>query len=314
MRKFAFSFAAVLSIASVAMAGESDWYLNASGCNPAGAGENPTMYLAPATQLGGIYSNGTLSLNLDVNASGGGGCGDETISSLGMDMVASSANLSGTAWTTNNTAGSTGATNAPWSGFNAPAVGAGALVTDIRAVAVPAADADPLWNGYCPGVGYSVGALDVTATALTGGQEIVTIRMNVGLLKITRVGDPLGAPVTAPEMVSFGYDAGGSADTAFSGSSVGDGDDEGIDDATVIIRKKGDFGQFDPNIGFIPIPDGIVQLAEVDAFIAAVGTTDPELLFVGDFGQFDPNIGFIPVPDCIVQLAEVDAFISAVGS
>jgi len=66
MRKFAFSFAAVLSLASVAMAGESDWYLSASGCNPTGAGENPTMYLAPATQLGGIYSTGTLSLNLDV--------------------------------------------------------------------------------------------------------------------------------------------------------------------------------------------------------------------------------------------------------
>jgi len=226
-----------------------------------------------------------------------------------MDMVASSTNLSGTAWTTYGV-------GTDWSGANAPAVGAGALVTDIRAVAVPASSGDPLWNGYCPGTGYLVGDLAVQATALAGGEEVVTIRMGVALLKITRVGDPTGTPIVAPEMVSFGYDAGGSPDTVGSGSDTNFGDTEGIDDATVIIRKKGDFGSFDPNSGtFLPVPDGAVQIAELPNWLAAVGTSDPLQLFLGDFGQFDPNSGeFSANPDCDIVIAELPNFLAAVGS
>jgi hypothetical protein len=318
MRKFAFSFAAVLSVASVAMAGESNWYLQGSGCNPAGAGENPTMFLAPATQLGGIYSNGTLTLNLDV-VQQGDGCGGETISSLGMDIVASSGNVSGTAWTTFNTPGDTGATNAPWSGTNVAgvtgAIGAsGNLVTDARAVAVPDSSASPLFNGFTVGGPFNAGFLELQASGLSSGaglgQVDYGLKFAVGTLKITRVFDPNGVAGTAPESIGFGA-AGDSNNGSSVGSSVG------ADDATVIVRKKGDFGVVDPNTGVLdPTADGQVTPLEQNAWIASIGTADGTLdNYLGDFGVVDPNTGVLTaVPDGQVTPLEQNALIASIGT
>jgi hypothetical protein len=278
------------------------------------ANENATLRLAPASQdaalgFGSSYSTGSLELVLTIGTKGDG-CGGEIIGALGLNVEstasAGTGALSATGWTFENAAN--------WSGTNAPVLGGGAvIVDDARAVAVPDSGGSVLWNGFCPGT-HSVATLDLSADSLTGGEAQFSLNMSVSPLKITRVYDPSGTNGGSPEMIAFGYN-GGSADTAVSGSTVGAGSG-GNADATVIIRKKGDFGQFDPNTGdFLPMADGNVELAELPQFLLAPGTGDAELQFLADFGQFDPNTGdFIPTPDCSVELAELPQFLLSVGS
>jgi hypothetical protein len=321
MRKFSSMVACVAAVSMSTVAFAQDSVLdmrvaNQGGatCATTGANENATLRLAPASQdaalgFGSSYSTGSLSLVLTINAKGDG-CGGEIIGALGLNVnsaaTSGSGALSATGWTFENAAN--------WSGTNAPVLGGGAvIVDDARAVAVPDSSGSVLWNGFCPGT-HTVATLDLSADSLGSGEAVFALNMSVSPLKITRVYDPSGTNGGSPEMIAFGYN-GGSPDTAVSGSTVGAGA-AGNADATVIIRKKGDFGQFDPNTAaFIPVADGSVVIAELPNFLASVGTGDAEQQFLGDFGQFDPNTAaFIPTPDCAVVIAELPQFLAAVGS
>jgi hypothetical protein len=330
--------AAVLAIASSASAQTSRLYFavaeqggrsyvsGATGhLSPA---SNPTLYLAPSEQEvaypdANSYSQGALHLGLTV-AVNGGGAGDETMSALGLDISGSeasagSATLTATDFDYNNTPALTGATNAPWSGTNVAgvtgAIGAsGNLVTDARAVAVPDSSASPLFNGFTVGGPFNAGTLELQASGLSSGAGLGEVsyglKFAVGTLKITRVFDPNGVAGTAPESIGFGA-AGDSNNGSSVGSSVG------ADDATVIVRKKGDFGVVDPNTGVLdPTADGQVTPLEQNAWIASIGTADGTLdNYLGDFGVVDPNTGVLTaVPDGQVTPLEQNAWIASIGT
>jgi hypothetical protein len=325
----------LLSAVSVASAADVDLYF-ISGCgdNPSTA-SNATKYLGDAAQDSHLaalapfngavdYHHGNLELYMKV-ATKGSGCGGETISSLGLDVnlvrTSGTSSLSADAFTVYTAAATTGSAQNPWSAPspNTPTLNvAGKIVQDSRAVAVPTAHAptETLWNGYCPGGPYHVAtlAMHTGGTPLGAGNGSTTweLRMAVGNLKITRVYDPTAIQGSATDSVRFG-----TGDAATDNGSVVGVQNNTVADATVIARKKGDFGSFDSNGNFLPVPDGIVSSPEAAQFLAAVGktcATDPVLTYVGDFGSFDSNGNFSAQPDGVVSSPEYAQFLAAVGS
>jgi len=345
MRKiYAMTAVAALTLTSVASAQDSRLLFtvaNQGGWTGAGAlfaaSTNHTLYLAPISQnsslsgnpvFGGAtaYHTGSLSLRMTVGTKGGG-CGDEAISSVGINIdvtggAGSSAPALTTSYLANNTAGSVGSQNAPWSGVNPAGATAGAPdVNDIRKVLVPSSSASAAWLGLgptptCTAGGalssYNLATLSVTASNLSAGQASYPVFLQVGPLKVTRAYDPAGTQGTQPEMVAFGFgDAAvnGSSNTAVASSTA---------DATIIVRKKGDYGIVDPNTGGLldSNPDGIVSTDETNYHGTTVGSSIPLEVFLGDYGVADPNTGNLitNVPDGVVSVDETNVHASTVGS
>lgn len=325
---------AVLAIASTAAAQDSSlgFAVTNQGGQTSGiiaTGSNPTLYLAPSAQnallttafsVATSYDTGTLQLQGSVTQKGDG-CGEEVLSSLGLDIgtttTTGDGSVTASAFDILNTAAATNANNPPWNGTNGGgALGASpALVTDARAVSVPESSTSLFWDGYGPNAAcatstYNMANLDLGSGTLgSGGQTIMDVFMAVGDLKITRTYDPVATQGSQPENVAFG-----SGDAAVNGSSVGAASTAA--DASIVIRKKGDFGVVDPNTGALnTTPDGVVSGLEFTPFAAAVGSVDPLQVFLGDFGVVDPNTGVLtPIPDGIVSGLETTQFLQAVGS
>jgi len=343
MRKLS-AIAAVLALtfASAAMAGSIDlsFCISSQGGNSPSCSftcpdtANPTIFLAPTDQndfldtaIDGLdddstsYNQGSLTLRMVVNTDGGDGCGFETVSSLGLDVngtqTAGTTSVSAADLTIFNTAGETGATEAPWSGTNTAGTGGaspGALISDARAVAVPASSGDTLWNGYCPGT-YTAARLDLTAGStggpLTDAMSTHDLHMAVGPLKITRVYEPSSTQGAAGEDVSFGY-SGGSPEAGVSGSTVGATSTDA--DAVVYIGRKGDYTGTDPNTGDpTGVPDGAVGTDDISFFVANLGNAGTTFeVFAGDFVTTDPNTGDpVQTPDCAVGTDDIAPFLTA---
>jgi hypothetical protein len=332
--------AALFVAASSAGAGTINLYFSGASSTgstcPAFSQDNPTLYLGTPSQdaainasqpgFGASYHTGSLYLYMDV-ATRAGGPGDEIVSSLGLNVNATNtggtASLTATGFNVFNTAAETGASAAPWSpsGVNTPTVGAApALVTNSRAVAVPESTTSSLWGGYAPGAThYRVAQLSLSAGDLGAGegQTSYSLFMAVDSLKITRVYDPTSANPNqpTPEDVSFGYN-GASPDATVSGSTVGA--TSAIADATVIVRKKGDFGSVDQNSGdFVTTPDGSVDSDDIAYFFSNPNNrTDAEFIYLGDFGSVDQNSGdFVSAPDCSADSDDIAFMFShALGS
>jgi hypothetical protein len=298
------------------------------------------------------YDKGVIYTMADVGCRGDG-VGHETISSLGLNIRKAgtgpeAAFLSATGFTVFTSQANTGTSSlgGPWSSPspNTPTLNSGALlVSNSRAVAVPASTTDALWRGYTVNSGSGAatcgaGGATVNPGTVVGGHYRVA-RLNfssatgaandtrghlptsfnlffqTGSLKITRVYDPTALNGGAPENVSFGYN-GASPDTAVSGSTVGAESTNA--DAVVIIRRKGDFGSTDANGNQIPVPDGNVNSNDIAFFVAAVNTpagsqTDLQRA-LGDYGSVDANGNQIPVRDCVVNTADIGFFVASLGS
>lgn len=138
------------------------------------------------------------------------------------------------------------------------------------------------------------------------------LHMAVGNLKITRIYDPLAIQGTANESVRFG-----TGDASLDNGSVVGVQNNTVADATVVARKKGDFGFYDGNNIFHAVPDGKVESGEHNQFLSAIGSlcsTDPELTYVGDFGFYDGNNVFHGLPDGKIESGEENQFLAAIGS
>src|SRR5262249_16603984 len=124
---------------------------------------NPTLVISPnSSALQAHYSSGSLYLYMDVGCAGNG-VGDEIMASLGLNVNAqvvtagAGTRLTATGFPVNTLKPVTGSATNPWSSPspNAPTLGsvagaAGNIVTNSRAVAVPASAGDALWTGYSP--------------------------------------------------------------------------------------------------------------------------------------------------------------------
>jgi len=325
--------ALVLCVAvPMATAGTINLYF-AGGCaDPVGFNVtpgNPTVWIAPNTGARQAhYATRNLYVYMDVDCRADG-LGNEIVSSLGLDigktLVSGPATaLNATSFTV-FTAG-TGAGATPWSSPspNTPTLNSGSLlVSNSRAVAVPASTADALWQGYAPNTGAGTGACGTGGRFNVGGSNghyrvarlsLATgtgtgavlpsnyaLRMQVGSLKITRVYDPTAAQGATPENVSFGYN-GAVPDATVPGNVAGGGSATAVD-ATVNIRKVGDVGGNDANYDFNPnFPDGQVTGDDVNyAFANYRGTTNPAQIAVADTGGNDANYDFNPdFRDCQV--------------
>lgn len=327
----------LLAIAPIAMAADTDMYVVVSGqggpgaCFPAtAANSNALLYLAPADQTAAINANagvpvpgaydvGALTLRMDVAAKNNPATGDEIISSIGLNIDAAASGgttpLSATALTVTDDNGSG---NPAWSGYVTGTLNVGgSLVDDARMVAVPPSSGHALWSdGYAPGSGYSVAALDLAAGNWDGGVGSYTsyaVSLVVGDLKITRVVDPTAGPAPGVENVSFGYDAGGSLDASVSGSSPGSSSANA--DATVSIVKKGDLGSIDQSTGDFVIGafDSVVDFDDVinayNIFSGAYVPTGAEQAvydYTWDFGTINQSTGdFDQIPDCVVDFDDI---------
>jgi hypothetical protein len=135
--------------------------------------------------------------------------------------------------------------------------------------------------------------------------------MAVGNLKITRVYDPSAAQGNPTETVQFGQ-----GDAAVNGSTVGA--TSATADATIIVRKKGDFGSLVNNV-FTNTPDGVVDsIVDANLFFLSVGATNSpcgsDKNYLGDFGSLQSNL-FVPQPDGVVDsIVDANLFFLAVGS
>jgi hypothetical protein len=306
MKKFV-AIAAVLALVSPAMAATTTLYFTGGSCG----GSNALWLAPPSSAIQTEFSTGALTLSMDVAAKGDG-CGDETLSSLGLDLDSAVTSGDGTvnldSATYFNTAAETGATEAPWSGVNT------ADTDDLRGVAVPDSAGSTLWNGYCPGLGYTAGQLDVSANNDGTTRSVSSVTMKVGLLKITRVYNPGSTNPGTPELVAFGA---GDADS--DGSVVGDTDANA--DASVVVRKKYDFGGFDPDFIWQPgLYDNSVDFDDIfyayDQIVG--GTLTGEDAWAGDVGGFDPDFVWQPgatFADCVPDFDDVFyAYDNMVGS
>jgi hypothetical protein len=368
MRKMSFAIAcvAVLVAASMASAGTLNlWTASTCGGAPNAAAPgfnatpgNTTVWAAPTDQNATLatrygvsaatlaYDKASLYIMGDVGCRGDG-VGHETISSLGLNIRKAgvgpdAAALSATLFTVFTSQANTGTSSAggPWSSPspNTPTLNSGALlVSNSRAVAVPASTTDALWRGYTVNSGsgaatcgaggatvnpggvagghYRMARLDVAAgtTGSTVNHLPTTFNLfaQVGALKITRVYDPTALNGGAPENVSFGYN-GAVPDATVSGSTVNA--ESANADAVVIIRRKGDFGGADANGNPQAVPDGRVGTDDVGFFLAAFNTTNPRDIFLGDFGGADANGNPQPVRDCRVGTDDVGFFLNAFNS
>lgn len=304
--KKALAIAAVLAMSTAAMAADSTLYFTGGSC-----GGTDTLWLAPpSSAIQAEFSTGALTLSLDVGTKGDG-CGDETLSSLGLDLdtavVSGGATISLDGFTFYNTAAETGSTEPPWSGTN------NTNLDDLRAVAVPDSAVSTLWNGFCPGSAYSAGLLNVSANDDGATRAEHSISMKVGLLKITRVFNPGSTNPATSEAVSFGGDADSD------GSVVGDGD--AVPDATVVVRKKYDFGGFDDDFVWQPgLYDGSVDSEDIffayDGIVG--GTLTGEDAWAGDVGGFDDDFVWQPgaaFADCVPDSEDVFyAYDNLIGS
>lgn len=334
MKKFTGCLAMLALLAVVPAATAADinlWFCveppsYSSSCAACTAG-NPTLYISPAP--GGCpslapYNTGKLTLKMDV-ATLGDGCGSEIVSALGLNVTGTnvstgfswglgSASLTCSDFVFFNSPATTGATNAPWSGVKDVGVegAAPSLVTDARAVAVPDSSGSALWNGFCPGGSYRVAQLTLSAgnNANPNGQTNYAINMSVGDLKITKLYDPASTQGPAVSTVAFGYDGVNPDQSAGDGSTPGSS--TAIADATVIIRKKGDFSSFN-GVSVVAIPDGIVNSNDVAAFANTVfnGPANDLERYLGDFSRFN-GVSVVPEPDCIVNSNDVTAFADTV--
>lgn len=315
MRKMS-NIAAVVALftASSAMAGTVNFFFATTSDRNAAVPGNPTLYVSPGGDaLQNCHTNGSLYLYMDVTCRGSG-VGDQIIAAQGLNIAKSGAGaVTATAFQVYNTPGDTGATSGPWSppSPNAPVLNGANVVTNSRAVAVPASQADPLWNGYQPNVAaggctaapvanYRTARLDVTG--VTAGD--ISLFLQVGALKITRVYRPTTPNGGTPETVGFGTgdaDVGGSTPGAQSANA----------DAFISVRKKGDVGSIDQNTGeFCSAPDGLVDTDDLNSIFefinngigAAYGgsctgnLSVADYIAVADVGSIDQNTGEFCAP------------------
>jgi len=342
MKKMSLVLAALVLCVAVPMAtaGTINLYF-AGGCaDPTGFNVtpgNPTVWLAPNTSAAQAhYATKNLYVYMDVDCRADG-LGNEIVSSLGLDigktLVSGPATaLNATSFTV-FTAGTGAGAASPWSSPspNTPTLNSGSLlVSNSRAVAVPASTADALWQGYAPNTGagtgacgtggrfnvggsnghYRVARLSLASGTATGAvlPSNYALRMQVGSLKITRVYDPTAAQGATPENVSFGYN-GAVPDATVPGNVAGGGSATAVD-ATVNIRKVGDIGGNDPNYNFSPnFPDGVVNAEDINYAFShyLTGTRTAAEIAVADVGGNDANYNFSPdFRDCVVNAEDIN--------
>jgi len=274
---------AALLLSSVAVAADSNLFfdIRGTGVTSANAGTYQTLWLQPQYTTTNLHTSNYLKNSWpanndgDLNASTADlylymivnddppGTGD-IISSLGLDFFVAPP----TAPLRNSITSLSFVWNASY--FSASGTAAGSYVapnlTGTKAVRVPV-NATPAYDtagGLVPSATpYKVGTLKVAANPRfcpldpTGpgyrDGSTYQVRMGINSLLITRCFQTGGDGV---EMVSFGY-TGGVANTAVSGNTTGQVNDEGPD-ATIIVLNK-----FDSN------GDGRANSTDLPAFVAA---------------------------------------------
>ena len=237
---------------------------------------------------------------LDYTAAAG-----EVAAAIGIDFAiaapaADEILLVGATGTIFNTAVEVGSANDPWN----DTTNSTAFTTSgggIKMVRVPVA-AGPVFDatlGITNGNGYRLARIAVEADSCfdAGGTRACTsnlgVLMSVNNLLITQVSDP--GPSAAVN-VDFGYVAGAS-EAAGSGST--EGTTSATDDATIVVKLKGDFNS-DGNFNGADLP------LFGAAFSGAGGNTVPrETVWTGDFNGDDLFNG--------ADLPYFGAYFSAVG-